>query len=218
MTAGGIGKTELGARAPVGKGWRRLLRGSPLALTAGILMGAVVATGVSWASIPDATGQIHGCYKAAGKTTHALSVIDSAATSACPKGMLPLNWNTGALIYQKTVDFAGPYTGGQTVATFTVPAGLMCAQATATAYTTGTTGQFLELAFQTGTAAYGQLVLRILANQDNLHMALVPYFGEGCHQVPAGTFSYAGNAESGIYPTTTDNNDQGNISVQVYSQ
>ena len=176
-------------------------------------MGAVVATGVSWASIPDATGQIHGCYKAAGKTTHALSVIDSARTATCPKGMLPLNWNTGALIYQNTQAFTGPFTGGQTVASFTVPAGLMCVQGAASAYTTGSPGVLLDVALLPSTNGLPVISLAINANEANSHKALVP--SGGCAAVQAGPLTYTGEGSAN---TTSDSNDFGSISVQVYSQ
>lgn len=54
--------------------------------------GAVVVGGVGFASIPDGSGVIHGCYKNKG-TNHALSVIDSAKTPACPTGYTALNWS-----------------------------------------------------------------------------------------------------------------------------
>jgi hypothetical protein len=53
--------------------------------------GALVATGVSGASIPDSGGVIHGCYKTSG-SAHALKVIDNSKTS-CPKGSTALNWD-----------------------------------------------------------------------------------------------------------------------------
>jgi hypothetical protein len=56
---------------------------------------ALVVGGVSWASIPDSSGVIHGCYKTAG-SAHALKIIDSAKTATCPKGNTALNWD-GAL-------------------------------------------------------------------------------------------------------------------------
>jgi hypothetical protein len=53
---------------------------------------AIVAGGVGYASIPDGTGTIHGCYKSAG-TSHELKVIDSARTATCPHGYTSLTWN-----------------------------------------------------------------------------------------------------------------------------
>lgn len=65
-----------------------------LCIVAGAAMtfGVVVATGVSWASIPDSSGVIHGCYKTKG-TSHALKVIDNSVTASCPTGYTSLNWD-----------------------------------------------------------------------------------------------------------------------------
>jgi hypothetical protein len=56
---------------------------------------AVAIGGVSYASIPDSNGLIHGCVKtaAAGNGTHKLALINAATTSACPSGFTSLNWN-----------------------------------------------------------------------------------------------------------------------------
>jgi len=56
---------------------------------------AMVVGGVSYASIPDGNGLIHGCYKTAASAngTHKLSVINPAVTSTCPSGYTGLNWN-----------------------------------------------------------------------------------------------------------------------------
>jgi hypothetical protein len=55
-----------------------------------IAAGAVlVASAVATATIPDAAGVIHGCYK---KGSGALRVIDDA-TSACATNETSLNWN-----------------------------------------------------------------------------------------------------------------------------
>ena len=71
---------------------KRTLR-RPLAIGIAIGVGAaILAIGISVASIPDSSGVIHGCYKTAGKN-HALTVIDSAVTATCPKGYTSLNWN-----------------------------------------------------------------------------------------------------------------------------
>jgi hypothetical protein len=50
----------------------------------------LAAAGISYASIPDSGGVIHGCYN---KTSYALRVIDTAKTSACPSKTTSLNWN-----------------------------------------------------------------------------------------------------------------------------
>ena len=48
--------------------------------------------GVSYASIPDHSGVIHACYPTSG-TLHALSIIDSAKTAACPTGYKGVKWD-----------------------------------------------------------------------------------------------------------------------------
>jgi hypothetical protein len=53
---------------------------------------AVVLGGVAYASIPDPSGVIHGCYKTSNPAKGALVVIDSA-TETCPSGTVSLNWN-----------------------------------------------------------------------------------------------------------------------------
>ena len=177
---------------------------------------------IASASIPDATGQIHGCYSAAGTSTHGLSVIDPAKTAKCPTGTLPLNWNTGGLLYQQTAYFSGPYTSGQTVATFTVPAGLMCVQGTGTVYVS-TPNKFAAVAFLASSSVYPSVVLGIMANEANSHKAMVQ--GKNsvalteCGPVPAGTVTYKGHAiTSGAIWTFSDGNDNGSVTVQVYSR
>ena len=49
---------------------------------------ALVAVGIAYGAIPDASGVVHGCYS---KRTGALRVINSTAT--CATGELALNWN-----------------------------------------------------------------------------------------------------------------------------
>jgi hypothetical protein len=61
----------------------------------GAVILVVSAVGVAAASIPDSSGLVHGCYKAAAAAngTHGLTIIDAAKTSACPSGYKSLNWN-----------------------------------------------------------------------------------------------------------------------------
>jgi hypothetical protein len=80
------------------------LRGNPMtsrfirtplraAIAATVVTGIVVGgMSFAFASIPDSTGVIHGCYKTNG-TLHDLKVIDNAVTASCPTGYSPLNWN-----------------------------------------------------------------------------------------------------------------------------
>jgi hypothetical protein len=50
--------------------------------------------GVAYASIPDSSGVIHGCYKAtANGNPTALSVIDTAGGGHCPTNQTALDWN-----------------------------------------------------------------------------------------------------------------------------
>jgi hypothetical protein len=63
-----------------------------LVATGTMIFGVVVATGVSWASIPDSSGVVHGCYKTKG-TAHALKVIDNSVSASCPSGYTSLNWD-----------------------------------------------------------------------------------------------------------------------------
>ena len=64
-------------------------------VVAGALILVVTAAGVAFASIPDSSGLVHGCYPstAAANGTHALSVINAAKVSVCPSGYTSLNWN-----------------------------------------------------------------------------------------------------------------------------
>jgi hypothetical protein len=74
---------------------RKILRSRlGLVVLAAVTTAAVVG-GVSYASIPDSGGLIHGCYKTAASSngTHKLAVINSATTSTCPSGFTGMNWN-----------------------------------------------------------------------------------------------------------------------------
>ena len=179
------------------------------------VMGLAMSAGIAYASIPDSNKTVHGCWKAAAATngTHKLTVIDTATTSTCPSGFNRLNWSTkGQLLYQNSINFPGPYTSNQKVATFTgVPAGLMCVTAAASAFA-ATPGVTLAVGFFNGTGAPGVL-LELLANEAGSHKALVE-FGTTCQNVPAGTYSYKG---SGTPSTTSDGSDVGSLSVQVFA-
>jgi len=60
------------------------------ALFGAVLAGSAIA-GVSYASIPDGSGAIHGCYTDA--SPHVLRVIDTAKTPKCPAETTAINWN-----------------------------------------------------------------------------------------------------------------------------
>src|SRR5437879_3725406 len=56
----------------------------------GVIVGALAAGGIAYASIPDGSGVIHGCYKTIGGS---LRVIDTGSGGACNAGETPLGWN-----------------------------------------------------------------------------------------------------------------------------
>jgi hypothetical protein len=181
----------------------------------GLVMGLAMSAGIAYASIPDSSKKVHGCWKALAATngTHNLTVIDTATTPTCPSGFNKLNWPTkGQLLYQSNASFQGPYTSNQTVATFTgVPAGLMCVSGTASAFAT-TSSASVQVVFTSPSAPTVFFVL--FANEANSHKALVEE-GTSCGTVPAGTYSYGGAANNN--PTTSDGNDIGSLSVQVFA-
>ena len=57
--------------------------------TASVVVVAIAIGGIAYASIPHASGVIHGCYR---KTTGELIVIDSGG-KGCEDGWKPLNWS-----------------------------------------------------------------------------------------------------------------------------
>lgn len=63
-------------------------RGSVVTLVAAVAA-ALVAGGVAYATIPDSSGTIHGCYQ---KSGGALDVIDATVTT-CGKSQTELDWN-----------------------------------------------------------------------------------------------------------------------------
>ncbi len=182
----------------------------------GLAMGLAMSAGIAYASIPDSNKTVHGCWKALAATngTHNLTVIDTARTPTCPSGFNNLNWRTkGQLLYQNSIFFSGPYTEGETVATFSgVPAGLMCVTGTASAFTS-TPQSRMVLTF--GSSAGAPTVFFFsFANEANSHKALVES-GTNCATVPAGTYSYVGGHAASL--ATSDFNDDGSLSVQVFA-
>lgn len=91
-----MGNPETRRRNALRKPARRILATASsrtgMALLASVITAAVVWGGVSFASIPDGSGVIHGCFQTKGKA-HSLKVIDSAVTPNCPAGFTSLNWN-----------------------------------------------------------------------------------------------------------------------------
>jgi hypothetical protein len=137
----------------------------------------------------------------------------SLACNACVSARdLARTARQGRLIYQHDAAFTGPYHGNQQIASFTVPAGLMCVTATATAYTTATPPVQLFLLFYAGGAPAVNLLLT--ADQANSHQALGTS-GTFCHDVRAGNYAFKGRAQNTV--TITDSNDFGSLSVQVFS-
>jgi hypothetical protein len=67
---------------------KRLL-GSRGVAAAFVFLSAIAIAGIAYASIPDANGVIHGCYR---KTTGNLIVIDSGG-KGCEEGWKPVDWN-----------------------------------------------------------------------------------------------------------------------------
>lgn len=66
------------------------MRGRGLFVTlAAAVAAALVAGGVAYATIPDSSGVIHGCYQKSGGS---LSVIDATVTT-CAKSQTELDWN-----------------------------------------------------------------------------------------------------------------------------
>lgn len=57
------------------------------------LIATLVVGGVSYASIPDSSGVVHGCYRTSNPAKGAVTVVDSDAGESCPSGTASLNWN-----------------------------------------------------------------------------------------------------------------------------
>jgi hypothetical protein len=69
---------------------RRLTRPALAALA---IAGALVVAGVAYATIPDAGGVIHGCYKKSSPNQGTLRVIDTDKAQACSNSETPINWS-----------------------------------------------------------------------------------------------------------------------------
>jgi hypothetical protein len=80
-------------------------------LAAAIVVGGAAIGGIAYASIPDATGVIHGCYSPNGATANGgtqLNIVDSNS-AACNKGQQQVQWNqVGAQGPQGPRGDAGP--------------------------------------------------------------------------------------------------------------
>lgn len=90
-----------------------------------LIIVAVIGTGagIALASIPDASGVIHGCRD---NRSGAISVIDSA-TKSCPKGTSAINWNqTGPQGLAGATGAPGPQGPPGTVASLDAINGVPC--------------------------------------------------------------------------------------------
>jgi hypothetical protein len=67
----------------------KLGRRSIWAIT-GICLGALFTGGIAFATIPDSSGVVHGCYS---KTSGALRVIDTGKSQKCAISELAVSWN-----------------------------------------------------------------------------------------------------------------------------
>ena len=82
--------------------------------TTAVATGALVAVGVASASIPDAQGDLHGCYKTtekpAGSGLHGgLKVLDTAVSASCPFGQ-NIKLSTDIPVYAEVVVSGGTAT------------------------------------------------------------------------------------------------------------
>jgi hypothetical protein len=95
----------------------------PSVLAAGLSVGSsLLLTTSAYASIPDPSGVIHGCYTQVGNE-HPFFLIDTAQFATCPPGQLPVSWNVqGPTGPQGAQGPAGP-TGPQGIPGATGPTG-----------------------------------------------------------------------------------------------
>jgi hypothetical protein len=77
------------------------------AVAALVIVGALVAAGgIAYATVPDSSGVIHGCYQ---KNQGTLRVIDTGQSQTCSSSESPLNWSqTGPKGQQGPVGPTGP--------------------------------------------------------------------------------------------------------------
>lgn len=99
-----------------------IILSSVASITASALGGGV-AFGAGQ-SVPDSVGTIHGCYKASGYATGALTVIDTDAGQSCPSDMTAVNWSqtgpagpstAGSSGLDQTMEYGQTGGGGQTI-------------------------------------------------------------------------------------------------------
>ena len=81
-----------------------------------VAMALLLAGGAAWASIPDASGVIRGCYPGPGTQARALRVIDTDLGQACAADETALSWSQQGL--RGTTGTQGPAGVGTTDAWF----------------------------------------------------------------------------------------------------
>ncbi len=70
---------------------KRSSHSSIRAVIIGTVLAASIIGGVSYASIPDSAGVIHGCYT--NDSPHTLHVLDTAKSARCPWGTTAISWS-----------------------------------------------------------------------------------------------------------------------------
>jgi hypothetical protein len=107
--------------------------------------------------------------------------------------------------------FSGPW-DGTTKATFTVPSGTMCIDASASAYTTSTPNVLDVEMVDPGKPEAPHVSLQVEANEPNSHKALVSS-GLACQPVGAGTYNFQPTV---VGPTSSDSTDVGSVTIYQY--
>jgi hypothetical protein len=174
----------------VGRGW--------LVVLCAFLLGLVAAGGVVYATIPDPSGTIHGCYNTS--TAHdlplgVLRVIDTGKGQVCSPNEKPLNWSQSGGVPGDTI-----YPGGATVngctdnvvasKTITVPANTrIFASGQANVYMFGTHSSVdlqVRLYDSAGTTQLASNEDAVQAQSDQAYVSTtgVLYAGGACRSYP----------------------------------
>ena len=146
---------------------------------------------------------------AAGKSLSCGGCVTAGDLSTSAKGAAK-----GALIYQSSQSFTGPYSDGEAIASFAgIPAGLLCVSGTASASTTSPTGANMSLHFVDG-GGYTYLQFALNPTAATSHQELVE-LGTVCADNFGGPLTWYGGGNS---DTISDSSDVGSLSVQVFSE
>jgi len=151
---------------------------------AALLALSLVLGGIAYASIPDPSGVIHGCYRTQNPAIGALIVIDDA-TQTCPSGTVPLNWNQeGPQGATGAVGPTGPQGSvGPPNATYYI------VESSSQTLTSGVGSQALALC-NTGDQAVGGAwdVIPMVTNDDfaRIHHHITEFYQNGYRVVPYG--------------------------------